>query len=78
MEPFLELRCYRTLDLSGDEVAQPIENFKPLYQLAKANGLRLKAHVGEWGDADSVRRAVEELSSSTRCSTESQQRTRRP
>jgi adenosine deaminase len=61
MEPFLELRCYRTVDLSGDESAQPIENFKPLYHLARANGLRLKAHVGEWGDADSVRRAVEEL-----------------
>lgn len=61
MEPFLELRFYRTLDLSGDEFAQPIENFKPLYRLAQANGLRLKAHVGEWGDADSVRRAVEEL-----------------
>jgi adenosine deaminase len=37
------------------------ENFVPLYSLAKANGLRLKAHVGEWGDADSVRRAVEVL-----------------
>jgi adenosine deaminase len=61
MEPFLALRFYRTLDLSGDEFAQPIENFKPLYRLAKSNGLRLKAHVGEWGDADSVRRAVEEL-----------------
>ncbi len=61
MEPFLELRFYRTVDLSGDESAQPIENFKPIYRLAKANGLRLKAHVGEWGDADSVRRAVEEL-----------------
>jgi adenosine deaminase len=61
MEPFLALRFYRTLDLSGDEFAQPIVNFKPLYRLAKSNGLRLKAHVGEWGDADSVRRAVEEL-----------------
>ena len=61
MEPFLALRFYRTLDLSGDEFAQPIENFKPLYRLAKAHGLRLKAHVGEWGDADSVWRAVEEL-----------------
>jgi adenosine deaminase len=61
MEPFLALHFYRTVDLSGDEFAQPIENFKPLYRLAKANGLRLKAHVGEWGDADSVRRAVEEL-----------------
>jgi adenosine deaminase len=61
MEPFLSLGFYRTFDLSGDEFAQPIENFKPLYRLASANGLRLKAHVGEWGDADSVWRAVEEL-----------------
>ena len=61
MEPFLELSFYRTLDLSGDEFAQPIENFKPLYRLAKSYGLRLKAHVGEWGNADSVWRAVEEL-----------------
>ncbi len=61
MEPFLSLRFYRTVDLSGDEFAQPIENFKPLYRLATSNGLRLKAHVGEWGDADSVWRAVEEL-----------------
>jgi adenosine deaminase len=61
MEPFLALGFYRIFDLSGDEFAQPIENFKPLYRLAKANGLRLKAHVGEWGDADSVWRAVEEL-----------------
>ncbi len=43
MEPFLGLRFYRTLDLSGDEFAQPIENFKLLYRLAKENGLRLKA-----------------------------------
>jgi hypothetical protein len=59
--PFLDLGFYRTLDLSGDEFAQPIENFKPLYRKATLRGLRLKAHVGEWGDADSVWRAVEEL-----------------
>jgi adenosine deaminase len=61
MEPFLALRFYRSIDLSGDEFAQPIENFKPIYRLARENGLRLKAHAGEWGDADSVWRAVEEL-----------------
>jgi Adenosine deaminase len=59
--PFLDLGFYRTLDMSGDELAQPIENFKPLYRMAKNAGLRLKAHAGEWGDADSVQRAVEEL-----------------
>lgn len=61
IRPFLELGFYRTIDLSGDEFAQPIESFKPIYRLAKQHGLRLKAHVGEWGNADSVRRAVEEL-----------------
>lgn len=61
LAPFLDLGFYRTLDMSGDELAQPIEAFKPLYRMAKKAGLRLKAHVGEWGDADSVQRAVEEL-----------------
>jgi len=61
LKPFMELCFYKSLDLSGDELAQPIENFKPLYRMAKAAGLRLKAHVGEWGNADSVWRAVEEL-----------------
>jgi adenosine deaminase len=35
--------------------------FVPLYRRAKAAGLRLKAHVGEWGTADDVWRAVESL-----------------
>lgn len=61
LSPFLELGFYQTLDLSGDELVQPIETFVPLYRKAKAAGLRLKAHVGEWGTADDVRRAVEML-----------------
>jgi adenosine deaminase len=61
LAPFLELGVFRTLDLSGDELAQPIELFVPLYRRAKAAGLRLKAHVGEWGTADDVWRAVELL-----------------
>lgn len=61
MEPWLDLGLHRVLDLSGDELAQPIETFKPLYRAAKAKGMRLKAHVGEWGTADDVWRAVEAL-----------------
>ncbi len=61
MTPMLELGAFRTLDLSGDEFAQPIEVFAPLYRRAKAAGLKLKAHVGEWGTADDVWRAVELL-----------------
>lgn len=59
--PFLELGCYRTLDLCGDELSQPIERFRGIYRRAKACSLRLKAHVGEWGTADDVWRAVEVL-----------------
>ena len=59
--PFFEKDCFFSLDLYGDEMAQPIKNFKPIYRNAKEKGLLLKAHVGEWGDADSVKEAVEEL-----------------
>jgi adenosine deaminase len=61
LAPFLELGTFRTLDLSGDELIQPIEVFVPLYRRAREAGLRLKAHVGEWGTADDVWRAVELL-----------------
>ncbi len=29
---------WRTLDLAGDELAQPIERFRPLYRMAKDRG----------------------------------------
>lgn len=61
MAPLIELGVFRTLDLSGDEFAQPIDVFVPIYRRAKAAGLRLKAHVGEWGTADDVLRAVDVL-----------------
>jgi adenosine deaminase len=61
LTPFLEAGGWRALDLSGDEAAQPIEAFQPLYRACKDAGLRLKAHVGEWGSADDVWRAVEVL-----------------
>jgi len=61
LTPFLEAGGWRALDLSGDEAAQPIEVFQPLYRACKQQGLRLKAHVGEWGTADDVWRAVEVL-----------------
>jgi adenosine deaminase len=61
IEPFLELGLFKTLDLYGDEFAQPIEAFVPIYRRARAAGLTLKAHVGEWGTDDDVWRAVEVL-----------------
>jgi len=61
VEPFLERDCFYSIDLYSDEMAQPIKNFKNIYRKAKEKGLILKAHVGEWGNADSVKEAVEEL-----------------
>jgi catechol 2,3-dioxygenase-like lactoylglutathione lyase family enzyme len=60
-EPCFALDCYDTIDLAGDELAQRIEVFQPIYRNAKAHGVRLKAHVGEWGMADDVWRVVEVL-----------------
>lgn len=54
-------KSFYSIDLYGDELAQPIENFKGIYRRAKQEGLRLKAHVGEWGTAKDVRTAIEEL-----------------
>ncbi len=56
---FWGCKAFYSIDLYGDELAQPIDNFKPIYRRAKSEGLRLKAHVGEWGTADDVRHAVE-------------------
>ncbi|WIV12723.1 adenosine deaminase [Proteiniborus sp. MB09-C3] len=58
---YFNMNFYRSIDICGNEFAQPIANFKPLYRLAKSYGLKLRAHAGEFGDADSVREAVEEL-----------------
>lgn len=61
IEPFWNEQSFYSIDLYGDELYQPIENFIPIYRKAKAAGLKLKAHVGEWGTADDVRKAVELL-----------------
>lgn len=61
LTPFLEAGGWEALDLSGDEMVQPIEVFQPLYRACGDQGMRLKAHVGEWGSADDVWRAVEVL-----------------
>ena len=53
--------AFYSIDLYGDETAQPIENFIPIYRRAKKEGLRLKAHVGEWGSSEDVQKAVELL-----------------
>ncbi|OKP82143.1 hypothetical protein [Paenibacillus sp. P32E] len=61
IDEILAFRWFRSIDICGDEFAQPIAYFKSIYRAAKSAGLVLKAHVGEFGTADDVREAVEEL-----------------
>jgi adenosine deaminase len=61
IESILCHKFFKSIDICCNEFAQPIKNFKPLYRKAKEYRIRLKAHVGEFGTADDVMEAVEEL-----------------
>ncbi|MEI6455933.1 MAG: adenosine deaminase [bacterium] len=61
LEPYLDFGYFKSIDLYDDEFAQPIRNFREIFRFARKMGLKCKAHAGEFGDADSVREAVEEL-----------------
>lgn len=59
LDKFLSLNYFKSIDMFGDEFAVPA--FKKIYRKAKEKKLILKAHVGEFGTAELVREAVEEL-----------------
>ena len=60
-ESFLGYGYFRSVDLYDDEFAQPAANFKMLYRFAREQGMKCKAHAGEFGTADSVKETVEVL-----------------
>jgi adenosine deaminase len=60
-ESFLGVGYFQSIDLYDDESAQPVENFRPVFQIARQLGMKCKAHVGEFGSAESIRTAVEVL-----------------
>ncbi len=47
--------------MGGDELAFPAVNFRPAFDFARSQGLRLVCHAGEIGGPESVREAVEIL-----------------
>jgi len=61
LDRFWGCKEFYSIDLYGDELAQPIENFVSIYKKAKDNGLRLKAHIGEWGTAEDIQKGIELL-----------------
>ena len=52
---------FTSIDLYSTEDACAPEDVQPLYAQARAQGMMLKAHVGEFGSAEDVRRTVEVL-----------------
>lgn len=46
------------IDLAGDELATPIENYEPQFDLAKRLGLHYTIHAGESGPASNVAFAI--------------------
>ena len=57
----IESGVFRSLDLYGNEHAQPPETYKQVYADAQQAGMKLKAHVGEFGSAEYIRQTVEIL-----------------
>jgi adenosine deaminase len=49
------------VDLAGQEANYPAAPFAPVFERARAAGLYLTVHAGEWAGAESVREAVEGL-----------------
>ena len=64
LDEILSHKYFTSVELCTDELVQPYTEYKKfakLFRKAKDAGLKLKAHVGEYGTADDVMRAVEEL-----------------
>ena len=57
----VELGFFQSIDLYSRQEVCPPEVMKFLFTKARAAGMKLKAHVGEFGDAEEVRRTVEIL-----------------
>ena len=57
----VELGAFQSIDLYSRQEVCPPEVMKPLFTEARAAGMKLKAHVGEFRDAEEVRRTVEVL-----------------
>lgn len=61
LKDILCFNWFKSIDWQGSELSREINLVKPLYKKAKEMGLKLRAHAGEFGNADYIKRCVEEL-----------------
>lgn len=57
----LDSGLFGSIDLYGNEDARPPESYRSLYRRARRRGLKLKAHVGEFGDSQLMERTMRVL-----------------
>lgn len=50
---------FNSIDLYGPEVEEGLEDFIPIFNLANQEGLKTKAHVGEFSNAQSVKTFID-------------------
>ena len=55
----IESGLFKSIDLYGEEAACEVESVIPLYARARAAGMKLKAHLGEFGGAERLREHAE-------------------
>lgn len=59
--PCIRSRLFHSIDLYGNETAQPPDPFRVLYEDAKKHGLKLKAHVGEFAGPELISETLDLL-----------------
>lgn len=57
----LKNNIFGSIDLYGNGKSNSFENYIEIYRLANAHNLKLKAHVGETGTADNIKKAIQKL-----------------
>ncbi|RUA32960.1 MAG: hypothetical protein DSY76_00025 [Bacteroidetes bacterium] len=57
----IDSNIFESIDLYGDERIQDFEKFKKYFEYARKKGLKRKVHIGEFSDAQSVRKAIDIL-----------------
>ena len=57
----IETGYFKSIDLYGNEMNDNPKKYKRIYKIAKKNEMKLKAHIGEYEEAEKIRETVELL-----------------
>ena len=57
----IDSRMFSGIDIYGDEAYNDLSKFKNIYKYAKNMGMKLKAHVGEFGDTKDIINTIKYL-----------------